>query len=362
MRLVFLVAAALLFFSAAAFGADPSIVKGKVTHAGVPVEGAYVNFYRDASQGMGAKPDFRAGPTPADGSFELSMPDGSWFLIAVKKVSGTGDTLGAGDLFAFYGGNPVVTSPGQSISIGINAPPIMPVAEKFIPGEESGLRGVVYQDGEPVQGARITLYQEADTIFRGIGYASTMTGPGGKFSLHLEPGKYYAVARKRQAEGDKLGPLTTGDLFAFSHENPLEIKAGGFTVISLNAVAKMSKVKEGGQEVTLGGTVKAGVTTISGVVRDASGKPVSGIHVGAYRDSMMIYKPDFISNQTGPDGSYTINLSGDGEYFLLARDTMGGPALKGDRLGKYNGNEDHSVKLKTGDKVEHIDITVEIVQ
>lgn len=362
MRLRLLAAALALLFAAASHGAESGVVKGKVTHGGVPVEGAYVNFFKDASQGMGAKPDFRAGPTPADGSFELPMTDGSWFLIAFKKIKGGEGPLEAGDLFAFYGGNPVVTSPGEAISVGINAPPIMPVPEKFIAGEESGLKGVVYQDGEPVQGARVTLYQEADTIFRGIGYASTMTGPGGKFSLHLEPGKYYAVARKRLAEGDKLGPLSTGDLFAFSHENPLEIKAGGFTVISLNAVAKMSKVKEGGQEVTLGGTVKAGVTTISGVVKDASGKPVAGIHVGAYRDSMMIYKPDFISNQTGADGAYTIHLSGEGEYFLLARDTMGGPALKGDRLGKYNGNEDHSVKMKTGDKLANIDITVEIVQ
>lgn len=358
----FLTVALLLFFASFAHAAGEGAVNGKVTHAGVPVEGAFVSFYKDASLGLGAKPDFKVGPTPADGTFEIKLPEGSWFLIATKKLAGKGEMLEAGDLYAFYGGNPVVPSPGQSIYVGINAPPIMAVGESFQKNEESGLKGVVYNDGVPLQGARVTLYQEADTIFRGIGYASTMTGPGGKFSLHLEPGKYYAVARKRMSEGEKLGPLSTGDLFAFSHENPIEIKEGGFTVISLNSVAKMSKVKESGQEVTLGGTVKAGVTTVSGVVKDMSGKPVTGIHVGAYRDSMMIYKPDFISNQTGPDGAYTINLSGGGEFFLLARDTMGGPALKGDRLGKYNGNEDHSVKINTGDKIDKIDITVEIVE
>lgn len=358
----FLLAALVFLASTAAFGAEPGVILGKVTHGGVPVEGAYVNFYKDASQGLAAKPEYRAGPTPADGTFEARLPEGSWFLVAMKIAAPGGEQLQAGDLFAFYGGNPVVTSPGQSIYIGINAPPIMPVGERFVAGEESGIKGIVYNDGQPLQGARVTLYQEADTIFRGIGFASTMTGPGGRFSLHLEPGKYYAVARKRMAESDKLGPLTTGDLFAFSHENPLEVKEGGFTVISLNAVAKMSKVKEGGQEVTLGGTVKAGVTVISGVVKDPSGNPVVGIHVGAYRDSMMIYKPDFISNQTGPDGAYTINLPGGGEYFLLARDTMGGPALKGDRLGKYNGNEDHSVKINTGDKIERVDISIDVVE
>jgi hypothetical protein len=41
---------------------------------------------------------------------------------------------------------------------------------------------------------------------------------------------------------------------------------------------------------------------------------------------------------------------------------MGGPAERGDLLGKYDGNEDHSVKMRTGEKRKGIDIVVEPVE
>ena len=90
--------------------------------------------------------------------------------------------------------------------------------------------------------------------------------------------------------------------------------------------------------------------------------PVANIFAAAYRDSMMTQKPDFISSPTGPDGVYTISLSEGGEYYIGARNTLGGPAEKGDLLGRYGGNEDHVVNLKTDEKLTHIDIVVELVE
>ncbi len=115
--------------------------------------------------------------------------------------------------------------------------------------------------------------------------------------------------------------------------------------MSINASTKFDKVKQGGQDITLGGTVQAGGTTISGVIRDKSGKPVAKVYAAAYRDSMMTMKPDFISTSTGADGAYTISLSEGGEYYIGARNTIGGPAERGDLLGRYAGNEDHMVKI-----------------
>jgi hypothetical protein len=89
---------------------------------------------------------------------------------------------------------------------------------------------------------------------------------------------------------------------------------------------------------------------------------VAGVYASAFRDSMMTQKPDFISRITSADGKYVINLSEGGEYFIGARNTIGGPAEKGDLLGRYAGSEDHSVNIKTGEKLKGIDITVETVQ
>ncbi len=159
-----------------------------------------------------------------------------------------------------------------------------------------------------------------------------------------------------------MGPLTDGDLFGFAHANPVKVEDGRYTIVHVNTSTKHIKVKEGGQDVTLGGTVKAGGTTISGVIMDNSGMPVANIFAAAYRDSMMTQKPDFISSPTGPDGVYTISLSEGGEYYIGARNTLGGPAEKGDLLGRYGGNEDHVVNLKTDEKLTNIDIVVELVE
>lgn len=336
------------------------VVKGKVNAQGKALEGVIVSFYSGYEGGFRGKPDVESKPTGADGAFEVAVPKGRYYVIARKRVKGTAGKLVAGDFFSYYGGNPVVVGEGDSIGIGINCSEIAGVADPKLPGG-TGIKGRVLADGKPLDHARVTLYQDGETIFRGIGYASGLTNAKGEFSFNLEPGAYYVVARKR-AGNDKMGPLGGGDYFGYAHDNPVLVDKDGYANIAVHAVNKLVKIKEGGEGVTLGGTVKAGETMVSGTVRDKDGKPVKGVYAAAYRDSMMTQKPDFISPKTGPDGSFVIQLSGGGEYFIGARDTIGGPAEKGDLLGKYDGNEDHAVRLKDGDKVKGIDIVVEVVE
>lgn len=340
--------------------ASGGAIKGKVNAQGKPLAGAVVSFYAKYEGGFRGKPDAESKPTGADGAFEVAVPKGRYYVIARKAFKGTPVSLKAGDYYAYYGGNPVVAGEGDSITIGINCSEVVDVGDPKQPGG-TGIRGRVFADGKPLDRARVTLYQDGETIFRGIGYASGLTNAKGEFSFNLEPGTYYVVARKR-AGNDKMGPLGGGDFFGYAHDNPIEVGKDSYTVISVNSVNKLVKVKEGGEGVTLGGTVKAGETVVSGVIRDKDGKPVKGVYAAAYRDSMMTQKPDFISAKTGPDGSYTMQLSGGGEYFVGARNTIGGPAEKGDLLGKYDGNEDHAVRLKIGDKVKGVDIVVEVVE
>ena len=335
-------------------------VKGRVNYQGKPLDGAVVYLYSKYDGGFRGKADYRSAPAGKDGAFEISPAAGRYFVVARKPVKGTESDLLPGDFYAYYGGNPVVVGEGETIHIGINCSPIVQPGTRRQPGG-TGIRGKVLADGKPLGRARVTLYQDGETIFRGIGYASSLTGAEGDFSFNLEPGSYYVVARKRAGD-DRMGPLGGGDLFGFAHDNPVRVEKDAYTVVSIHSVTKMVKVKEGGQEVTLGGTVKSGETVIEGIIRDKDGKPVAGVYAHAYRDPMMTQKPDFISGKTGPDGMYAIHLSEGGEYFLGARNTMGGPAEKGDLLGKYDGNEDHSALIRTGEKRKGIDIVVEPVE
>jgi hypothetical protein len=336
------------------------IVKGKVNHQGSPLEGAVVHVYTVYEAGFRGTGEYRSRPTGKDGAFDLSLPPGRYFVVAKKSGGGSDSELSAGDFWAYYGGNPVVVGDAETINIGINCTRIAEPGTRRSPGG-TGIRGVVLAEGEPLGRARVTLYQDGETIFRGIGYASSLTNAKGEFSFNLEPGVYYVVARKRMGD-DKMGPLGGGDYFGFAHANPVKVEKEGFSVITVHTVNKLVKVKEGGQEVTLGGTVKAGETVVEGVVRGRDGKPVPGVYANAYRDSMMTQKPDFISSKTGKDGSFVIHFAEGGEYFIGARNTIGGPAEKGDLLGKYEGNEDHSVKIRTGEKRKGIDIVVEAVE
>jgi len=352
------VLAALLFLPASLFAAGT--VKGKVNYQGKPMDGAVVYLYSKYDGGFRGKADYRSAPAGKDGAFEISPARGRYFVVARKTAKGTESELLPGDYYAFYGGNPVVVGEGETIHIGINCSPIVEAGVRRLPGG-TGIRGKVLADGQPLDRARVTLYQDGETIFRGIGYASVLTNAKGEFSFNLEPGPYYVVARKRVGD-DRMGPLGGGDFFGFAHDNPVIVEKDGYTVTSIHSVNKLVKVKEGGQEVTVGGTVKSGETVLEGVIRGRDGKPAPGVYAHAYRDSMMTQKPDFLSGKTGPDGVYVIHLSEGGEYFIGARNTIGGPAEKGDLLGRYDGNEDHSVKMRTGEKMRGIDIVVEAVE
>lgn len=334
-------------------------ISGKVSSQEKGLADATVSLYAVGGERITGPADFEVTKTSADGTFEIQVKPGQYFLV-VKKYKDPAKPGAAGDVYSYYGGNPVAIEEGKTINVGINAAPIVPLPEQRRKGG-TGIRGKIFADGKPLGRARVTLYQDTTTIFRGIGYASTVTSEQGDFSFNLEPGEYYVIARKRIGE-EKMGPLSKGDFFGFAHANPVKVEADQYSMISVNASTKFDKVKQGGQDITLGGTVQSGATTISGVIRGKDGKPLAKVYAAAYRDSMMTMKPDFISTPTGPDGIYTITLSEGGEYYIGARNTIGGPAERGDLLGRYAGNEDHVVKIATDEKLSGIDIVVEPVE
>ena len=144
---------------------------------------------------------------------------------------------------------------GSTLEIGINCGAVVAPEAASAEGG-TGIRGKVWGDGAPLAGARVTLYQDGESIYRGMGYASAMTNARGDFVFNLEPGTYFAIARKRAANG--FGPMAAGDFFAYAPDNPVTVTDGRFTVISFTAVAKVAKEKEGSAELTISGTVKGG--------------------------------------------------------------------------------------------------------
>lgn len=344
---------------AAEFALAAGTVAGKLSFQGKGVKDASVLFYAVAGGRVTGAPDHEAPLSAEDGSFQLSLPPGQYFLVA-KKIADDKNPGQEGDLYAYYGGNPVVVGEGEKINVGANLLPATRGKESRAAGG-TGIKGKVVADGAPLSGARLTLYEDASTIFRGSGYASVVANEKGEFSFNLTPGEYYLIARKRVGV-ERMGPLSDGDFFGFPFENPVKVEKDFYTVLTIPTYNKLQKVREGGQDATLGGTMKAGHTTISGTVRDRSGQPVAKVYAAAYRDQMMTQKPDFISQPTGTDGTYTISVSEGADYYVGARNTLGGPVERGDLLGRFEGNEHHVVTVKTGEKITGIDVTVETVE
>lgn len=331
-------------------------VAGKVVYQTKPVEGASVYAYKEPSALFAKIPDGGPVMTGPDGTFEMELPKGRYYVAARKKGPGILEILEPGDYYSFYGGNPVeveVARPAEVILSLVEKPPVQPDtpvdSEK---GGRGGLGGVVTLDGEPIDGAVINVYLDPNEGFRGMGYyMSPPTGVDGRFRLKMEEGTYYVVARKRLS-GNVAGPLQEGDYFGYLDTNPYVARKGVLAHVTIPMVKKTSDVSAGGH----------GKTLVRGVVRDVEGNPVPNAYACLYKEPEMLNRPAYVSKPTGPDGAFSVEAPVGGRYYLGARDTIGGPVEPGQLWGRYNGSEDHSVKVDTGGTVEGLTVTVEKVE
>ena len=216
-----------------------------------------------------------------------------------------------------------------------------------VPG--TGVAGAVFT---PADGVYVYVYRRgADPYGPADVILPAPTAADGTFSVELPPGEYTLVARKR-ANQDNAGPLSPGD----QRSDPMDvtIAAGGMAkaILTLN-------VKDDA-ELRAFVPPKEWTTAISGAVRDADGKPVSGARVHIYTYVQMSERPKYVSERTGPDGKYVVLLPKGGTYYLAARDRFGGPPRIGDLYGRYDEGSINptGVVLKDGEKREGIDISV----
>lgn len=323
--------------------AENATVAGKVT-VGVqktPVAGIKVFAYPvDVQHLRGAAP-FASALTAEDGLFNFELPPGSYYFIAQGEA-----------LYCYYGRNPVtVPAAGvaeMNMSLVTKNPPL-PTVEPRI---KTGLLGQLTYNGEPLEGAVVTVYTGLNTQLKGMGLGMTApTDVQGTFEAEMQPGTYYLVARKRSS-GGFMGPLSDGDFFGYYAANPLTIKEGELGRVAIAMLEVPTKVSRLADNLF-------GQTSISGKVVDTEGAPVAGIRVLLYGDPLMLSRPLYVSQPSAADGSFILSFPHGGSYFLAARNVLGGPPVPGQLYGRYLGSRDGSVAVRTGQKLSGIELLVE---
>ncbi|HEY5998992.1 MAG TPA: hypothetical protein VI078_06760 [bacterium] len=219
----------------------------------------------------------------------------------------------------------------------------------------TGVTGKVLFEGKPAAGIRVHAFADAAGGFAGSGAASGgPTGEDGRFTLLLEPGRYFLVAK--QAAGGADAEPAPGSLFGYYGGNPVKVVAGSTVEANLQVVRRAP--------VTISQGASPGVT-IEGVVTGPRG-PESGAVLFAYPDATSDFRgPDLTGPQgsllggTGPDGKFSVELPA-GTYFLAAARRKGGGALGplqvGDLHGYFDGNP---LTLRAGQKAM---ITVQLTE
>lgn len=316
----------------------PSVrVEGLVSLHARSYAGATVSFVRTQDLSGEGWPVATA-LTDAKGRFGASLPPGDYIV-----------TASAPGHFALFGRNPVRAHADQK---GLSLPlarVFETVTSAVSPGNES-ITGVVYEGDAPAEGAVVQAYLDARRGFKGPPYAaSTPSGSDGSFTLPLEPGSYFIVA-KRRTPGQKIGPLEAGDLFGSLPDFPLTLRSGEAKSVSIEMVKLPS------HEMMARYTTNFAILT--GRVVDGSGAPVSGFRPCLYANQRMVDEPVAVGDPTGPDGLFRLKTSRVGRFWLGARERLGGPPLTGERIGFPGAEGVAGFELSPGVEFEGLLLTI----
>jgi hypothetical protein len=334
-------------------------IEGRVVLADEVVYGARIYVYRNYEELNAFRPFVVSKETLDDGTFSLDLPGGErFYLVAKKLAAGEKDgPLAKGDAYAFHGSNPITVAPGVYTHVGFSATTKEGEAT-YVKGDDpdtGSIKGLATYQGEPLEGVRVSVYLDQEGDFRGQGYAvSPPTRKSGRFRFDYLPSTtYYLVARMR-ASGLASGPMKDGDYYGYYMQNPIMVKSGSVTKLNFELVSKAGEI---GQDDSL---FRETGTTISGRILSTKGSVVPGVYAFAYEEKVMAHqRPDFISREVDKKGNYTINLSTGGVWYIGARSSYGDSPGVGEWYGKFDGTQDHHVKVETGKGLINIDMVVE---
>jgi hypothetical protein len=358
--------ALLLLLPSSSCSTHPGSVAGQAARAGAvvvratfrdsPLAGARVEF-RLPPEGPGKTP-VAVGTTDREGIAAFDLPPGRYLLSARWTKDGDGSRpVAPGDRYAWFGGNPVFKAQEDSKVIFLSMEEFPePPATVGEPAGGTGVGGRVLADGAPVDGASVFAYVRTETSFHDPGFAvSAPTGADGSFVIELPPGDYYLLVRKRSG-GGVAGPMRKGDMFGYYPGNPVAVRAGGYRLLSIPAIAlKLRNVP------TYSGMYK-GAALIEGRIVAHDGTPRAGAYAALYENPDLLNRPAYLSEETGADGRFRLPVPVPGTFFLGARSGYGGAPGRGDVYGRFEGNAEHSVTVGRGDHLEGVVITVHEVR
>ena len=335
----------------AAAGSAAAVVR--VTFRESPVPGARVRLLRSIGGEEAA-----SGVADREGVARIDAAPGRYFLETAWRADGEySRPVAAGDRYAWFGGNPVFVDKAggpRELFVGLEEFEDPPATVGEAPGG-TGVAGRVVSGGAPVERAVVFAYHRTETAFRDLGFAaSAPTGPDGSFVLDLPPGNYHLVVRKR-ASGGVAGPMRKGDLFGYYPANPVAVRAGTFARVSIPATPLKLRNAP---------SYSAGYRAaayIEGRILGPDGAPKAGVYAALYDNPDLLNRPVLLSDVTGPDGRYRLPVPVPGTWFLGARSGYGGSPAPGDFYGRYEGNAEHSVTVREGDRLSGIDISVDEV-
>lgn len=164
--------------------------------------------------------------------------------------------------------------------------------------ETAVLKGQVTDvEGKAVTGAEIFIYSSPDTR-RPADFISARTATGGRFSVTMPAGKWWAVARLRK--GEKYGPLTIGDKHSGGPVE-VELEAGeeyetGFKIFDIREAARLVK------------KTREDFFKLTGRTMDKNGVPVKNIYVMAVKGKDVPEIPAYVSAWTYEEGEYTLYI------------------------------------------------------
>lgn len=324
------------FMAPAGFCGEFTGVRGWVSVNGERIPGVTVYAYREYERGPASGPAAQSGPSLPDGTFSVALPAGSYFLVAAKTESGNLAGLGTGDLYCFFGGNPVRVAEGRPSTLALS---LLRIGGAPEPAADYGVTGTVYDErGNPLSGAVVSAYQSAADGFKGMPGVFTRTREDGTFHLRARKGTFFVLARKRES-GELFGPTLPGDYFGFYPGNPVALEEGRGKGIRIDAQPRQAVQEKLGDAYA-----PVPAIVLRARVVDGAGRPAAGVRLLAYRNEAMTGFPAYVSSRSGKDGSIALEVAEEGTYFLLARENLGGPA-DGELYGKYTGTKDHSVKV-----------------
>lgn len=234
------------FFSTTVFAAEEvrpiktGVISGQIMiKVGEPMSGGFVFFFSETTRipkslrepAESLRIPEGVFPLDGDGKFTVEIPEGRYYLGAIKKTRNSQMRMGPpeeGDFFLMgqdAKGNQILytVTEGKKTDIGLVSGALLVKKDTFAASGSTSIAGLVLDDkGKPVEGVLVLAFLEQSMEGRPL-FISDRTGKDGKYQLKVYAGKYYLRAR----ENTSSGPPEKGDLMGvYSATESVAVKAG----------------------------------------------------------------------------------------------------------------------------------------